>query len=68
MKSYYSALTAATELVNMPDPESAPAKFIPWVEDICELLSGIYERDYDQVCDDLRDKLVDVGIIEQDDE
>jgi len=65
MKSYYSALTAATELVNMPDPESAPAKFIPWVEDICQLLSDIYGKRYEDVCEDLSERL---GLNESDED
>jgi hypothetical protein len=64
MKSYYQALTAASELCNMPEPMANPAKFIVWAEDICELISSIYERDYDQVSDDFREKLVEDGVIE----
>lgn len=60
MKSYYSALKSATELCNMPDPESsakAATEFIKWSEDICELLANIYERDYDSVVLDLQERL-----------
>lgn len=66
MKSYRRALETATELCNMPDPQYKPALFITWAEDICELLGSIYEVDYDQVSNDLRDKLIDLGIIEED--
>lgn len=65
IKSYYSALQAATELVNMPDPESSPAKFIKWSEDICQLISYIYEVDYDQVTIDLQEKL---NLLDEEDE
>lgn len=61
MKSYYNALNAATELCNMPDPETAPGKFITWAEDICELIASIYERDYEQVCEDFQEAL---GLVE----
>lgn len=57
MKSYHSALSAATELVNMPDPESKPARFIEWAEDICGLIAAIYERDFDTVTEDFQEKL-----------
>jgi hypothetical protein len=57
IKSYYNALQEATELVNMPDPESSPARFIQWSEDICQLISSIYGIDYDQVTEDLQEKL-----------
>lgn len=66
MKSYWQALQAATELCNMPEPNSKPAKFIEWAEDICELISSIYEHDYDQVSEDLREKLIEDGVIETD--
>jgi hypothetical protein len=57
MKSYRQAISAATELVNMPNPEFAPGLFIKWAEDICDLIATIYERDYEQVCEDLKDYL-----------
>lgn len=57
MKSYYQALDTATVLVNMPNPETYPSKFIEWSEDICELLAEIYERDYDDVTVDLQERL-----------
>ena len=65
MKSYYSAISAATELCNMPHPETDPSKFIFWSEDICELLGSIYNVDYDQVVEDLQEKL---GLLEEDEE
>lgn len=64
MKPYWQAITSASELGNMPDPHSKPGAYIIWAEDICQLISDIYQRDYDEVCNDLRDELVDQGIIE----
>jgi hypothetical protein len=56
MKSYFNALHSAVDgSINMPDPDSSPASFIKWAEDICQLLASIYERDYDQVTGDLMD-------------
>lgn len=57
MKSYYQALDAVTVLVNMPNPEIYPGKFIEWSEDICELLADIYNKDYDDVVVDLQERL-----------
>lgn len=58
MKSYHNAISAAiNSTVNMPNAEAYPAKFIVWAEDICILISEIYEKDYEQVCEDLQDAL-----------
>lgn len=65
MKNYYSAITAASQLTNMPNPESNPTKFIQWSEDICELLASIYSEDYDTVVFDLQEKL---GLIEDEED
>jgi hypothetical protein len=63
--SYYKALESAIGLVNMPNPEASPSKFIEWSEDICQLLSEIYELDYDAVVLDLQDKL---GLLDEEEE
>jgi hypothetical protein len=68
MKSYYSALTSAAQLTNMPDPNTKPGLYITWAGVVCQLLSDIYARNYDEVCNDLRDKLVDEGIIDLSDD
>ena len=65
MKSYHSALRAASELCNMPDPESSPSKFIAWAEDICELIGNIYDVDYERVCEDFQEK---IGFLIEDEE
>lgn len=58
MKSYYSAIDCAVEdSLNMPDFEVNPAEFIKWAEDICQLLASIYERDYDEVTNDLMEQV-----------
>lgn len=61
MKSYYKALDAATLLVNMPNPQAYPSKFIEWSEDICELIAEIYNKDYGDVVEDLQERL---GLLE----
>lgn len=65
MKSYYQAIQTASELGNMPDALSSPAKFIIWAEDICELIADIYSRSYDEVTQDLSERL---GLLNEDDE
>ena len=56
MKTYNEALqTAVDATVNMPNPETHPAKFIEWAEDICILISEIYAVDYEQVTEDLKE-------------
>lgn len=65
MKSYRKALNAAVSLCNMPDPNLYPAKFMRWAEDICELLAEIYDRDYDQVTEDMQERL---DLLDEDDE
>ena len=62
MKSYYQALDAATVLVNMPNPQTYPGKYIQWAEDICELIGSIYDRSFDQVSEDLSEAL---GLLEE---
>ena len=57
MKSYYQAISQACQSGNMPFPDQYPGKFITWCEDICELISYIYDRDYDQVIKDIQEKL-----------
>lgn len=57
MISYYQALATATALINMPNPEAHPGKFIEWSEDICELIADIYNKDYDDVVVDLQEHL-----------
>ena len=57
MKSYQGAIRTASELCNMPSPRTYPTKFIEWSEDICELISHIYDVDFDTVAEDLQDKL-----------
>lgn len=56
---YWRALNYIVEggLVNMPDPQSKPAKFIEWSEDICGLLAYIYEKDFDTVTTDLQERM-----------
>ena len=62
-KSYRRAIKAATQLVNMPDPQSNPTKFIVWSEDICELIGVIYDEDYDDV---VRDFQTELGFLDED--
>lgn len=51
MKSYHSVIDYLAELA--PDIELNPRKFISWAEDICDLLSNIYNKEYDDVTFDL---------------
>lgn len=54
MISYSDAIIiAASYTINMPEPSTEPTKFIVWAEDICILLSKIYDKGYDQVSADL---------------
>ena len=63
MKSYRSAIAAVlNETVNRPNHEVYPTKFIEWAEDICILISEIYECDYEQVSEDLQEAL---GILDK---
>lgn len=62
-KSYWGAIKAATQLVNMPNPQSNPTKFIVWSEDICELIGAIYDEDYDDV---IRDFQTELGLLDED--
>lgn len=58
MKSYREALSwAVNESMNMPNPDAHPGKFIEWAEDICGIIGAIYDRDFDDVADDLREQL-----------
>lgn len=52
--SYYSALSKATDLA--PDINK-PTEFIKWAEDICELISHIYSKDYYEVTENLIEKV-----------
>ena len=52
--SYYSALNQAAELA---PSISRPTEFIHWAEDICQLLSYIYSQDYNEVTEDLVEKV-----------
>ena len=52
--SYYSALSKAVDLA--PDINKA-TEFIKWAEDICELITYIYSKDYDEVTEDLVKKV-----------
>jgi hypothetical protein len=62
MKSYYQTInTIVQNTVNMPNPKVHPAKFIEWAEDICIVVSEIYDKDYDTVTDDLKEAL---GLLE----
>ncbi len=67
MKSYWQAIESATESGNMPDPMTRPGLFIPWAEYICQLIADIYDRDYDQVTEDLQEKLVNLNLIQLED-
>lgn len=51
--SYYSALSKAADLA--PDINK-PTEFIKWAEDMCELISHIYSKDYDEVTEALVEK------------
>jgi hypothetical protein len=57
MKSYREALNISVNLCNMPSPNTHPAKFLLWAEDICELLAEIYNRSYEQVTEDMQERL-----------
>lgn len=57
MKTYHQALNASVSLCNMPDPNTHPGKFLLWAEYICELLAEIYDRSYEQVTEDMQDRL-----------
>lgn len=52
--SYYSALNHAAEIA--PDVNKS-TQFIKWAEDICGLLAHIYSREYDEVTEDLIEKV-----------
>lgn len=65
MKSYNNAIHEATQLCNMPDPDSEASRFIYWAEDICELIRQIYGMDYNEVAQDFQQAM---GFLEEDDE
>lgn len=51
--SYFSAISHAADL----SPSlSVPSEFIRWAEDICELISYIYNVPYETVTEDLHNK------------
>ena len=51
--SYRSAINFAAGIAPFLEK---PTEFIKWAEDIAELLSFIYSKDYDKVTEDLVDK------------
>lgn len=51
--SYYNALDKAADLA--PNINK-PTEFIKWAEDMCEILSHIYSRDYTEVTEALVEK------------
>lgn len=52
MKSYTSTIHYIAELAPSLD---YPGKFIAWAEDICALISHIYELDYEEVTEHIYD-------------
>lgn len=63
-KSYYSAIEFAAALAPTLDK---PGAFIAWAEDICEILKFVYQKDYDEVTDDLTEAVKEEQGIEDED-
>ena len=57
MKPYFSTVQHAAEMA--PDL-GKPTEFIKWAEDISQVISYAYDRDYDEVTEDLVEKAKEV--------
>ena len=57
-KSYYAAVSFAAE--SAPSIERHPGEYIRWAEGVAELLTFIYNIDYDEVTTDITDKAKEI--------
>jgi hypothetical protein len=51
-----------------PDVELGAGEVIRWAEPICELLTFIYDKDYDEVTEDLYEAIKEAQDIDDEDE
>ena len=51
-----------------PDVELGASEIIRWAEPICELLTFIYDKDYDEVTEDLYEAIKEAQDIDDEDD
>jgi hypothetical protein len=51
-----------------PDVQLSATQVVSWAEPICELLTFIYDKDYDEVTEDLYEAIREAQDIEEDEE